>query len=43
MSGSAEGGSSLDDAEVGASSVKLDVITLTNQFAVERPAPMVGT
>ena len=36
LSGSAEGGSSLDDAEVGAPPVKLDVITLTGQFAAER-------
>jgi len=36
MSGSAEGDGSLDDAEVGAPPVKLDLITLTDQFAAER-------
>jgi len=36
VSGSIEDGSSLDDAEVVAPPVKLDVITLTDQFAAER-------
>jgi len=36
MSGSADGGMSLDNDAVSAPPAKLDVITLTNQFASER-------
>ena len=35
MSGSADGGMSLDNDAVGAPPVRLDVIALTNQFASE--------